>query len=37
VGAGDRVVEVARVATDSDDEPRAPGNRLPQEQLDLMK
>ena len=36
VGAGDRVVEVARVASESDDEPRAPGNRIAQEQLDLM-
>ena len=37
VGPGDRVVEVARVASESDDEPRTPGNRLSQEQLDLMK
>ena len=37
VGAGDRVVEVARVASESEDEGRAPGNRLTQEQLDLMR
>ncbi|HEX6064533.1 MAG TPA: DNA gyrase C-terminal beta-propeller domain-containing protein, partial [Longimicrobiales bacterium] len=36
VGAGDRVVEVARVASESEEEPRAPGNRIAQEQLDLM-
>jgi DNA gyrase subunit A len=37
IGAGDRVVEVARVASESEDEGRAPGNRLTQEQLDLMR
>jgi DNA gyrase subunit A len=37
VGAGDRVVEVARVASDSDDEAPASGNRLTREQLDLMR
>ena len=36
VGAGDRVVEVARVASESEDEGRAPGNRLSREQLDLI-
>ncbi len=37
VGPGDRVVEVARVASESEDDGRAPGNRLTQEQLDLMR
>jgi DNA gyrase subunit A len=38
LGAGDRVVEVARVASESEEEEqRAPRNRLTQEQLDLMK
>ncbi len=38
VGAGDRVVEVARVASESDeDDAPASGNRLTREQLDLMK
>ncbi|HET9440567.1 MAG TPA: DNA gyrase C-terminal beta-propeller domain-containing protein, partial [Longimicrobiales bacterium] len=37
VGAGDRVVEVARVASDSGDEAPAAGNRLTREQLDLMR
>jgi DNA gyrase subunit A len=37
LGAGDRVVEVARVASDSDDERPASGNRLTQDQLDLMR
>jgi DNA gyrase subunit A len=37
VGAGDRVVEVARVASESDEDASAPGNRLTREQLDLMK
>ncbi|HEY0305278.1 MAG TPA: DNA gyrase subunit A [Longimicrobiales bacterium] len=36
VGAGDRVVEVARVASESEDDGRAPGNRLSREQLDLI-
>ncbi len=36
VGAGDRVVEVARVASESDDERAAPGDRLTP-QLDLMR
>jgi DNA gyrase subunit A len=37
VGAGDRVVEVARVASDSDSDDPASGNRLTREQLDLMR
>lgn len=38
VGPGDRVVEVARVASDSGDEDTGhKGNRLSQEQLDLMR
>ncbi|HEY0672283.1 MAG TPA: DNA gyrase subunit A [Longimicrobiales bacterium] len=37
VGAGDRVVEVARVASESESESSAPGNRLTREQLELMK
>jgi DNA gyrase subunit A len=36
IGAGDRVVEVARVASDSDDESATPDNRVAA-QLDLMR
>jgi DNA gyrase subunit A len=37
IGAGDRVVEVARVAQESDDGPAAPTAELSEEQLELMR
>ena len=37
IGLGDRVVEVARVAAESGADAPAPGNRMTQEQLDLMR
>ena len=37
IGAGDRVVEVARVASDSDEDNSSTRNRLTKEQLELMR